>query len=366
MQLLTDISIRGYKSIEALDQFSLRPINLLVGANGSGKSNFIAAFELLNSVVEGRLARQVATGGGANVLLHHGSKRTPEMSFHLNFNDKTNSYSLKLRATETDGLVPIEERVSFWDKPRYAQALTESLPPHGGEAGISQPYAPGISHWVQRFLLSWRKYHFHDTGPLSALRRTVEVHDNRILDADGGNLAAFLRLLRELHPPEYTSIVHAVQRVAPFVGELILEPLALSPNQVRLEWRHRDSGLVFGVSALSDGTLRFLALAAVLLQPETRSPSIILIDEPELGLHPVAIRMLGAMMRSVATRRQLVVSTQSPLLLDEFEPEDVIVADLEDGATRLRRMETTTLEEWLADYSLGELWEKNELGGRPR
>lgn len=364
MPLLTDISIAGYKSIKLVEKLPLGPLNVIVGANGSGKSNFISCFEMLSAIVEGRLKRYVKTAGGANVLLHHGAKTTPEMSFTFNERGGTNGYGIGLQVTDTDGLVPVDEWGSFWDETWHSKPLRKQIQSGDTEAGISRPNPTGIPHWVSKNLRGWRKYHFHDTGPRSALRQTADVDDNRQLAADGGNLAPFLRLLREKNSPEFAAIMHATQRVAPFIDELILEPLAMTPEKMRLEWRHVDGDGHFGVSALSDGTLRFLALATTLLQPSP--PRVIVIDEPELGLHPVAIRMIGALMRSVSTSTQLVVSTQSPLLLDEFQPEDVIVADLVDGATTLTRLDPVALAQWLEEYSLGELWEKNELGGRPR
>lgn len=369
MEWLSAITLRGFKSIDRLEQFPLSAINVFIGANGVGKSNFISFFGFLRAIVEGRLARTVASEGGANALLHHGAKRTREISFDLTFMGGTNSYGLSLGVTTQDGLTPTEEVVRFWDREKHTRPYENRLAPGPQEAAVSNAFHPGPEGWVHREILALRRYHFHDTGALSALRRTADLNDNDFLASDGSNLAPYLYFLREKHWAAYGSILHALRRVAPFIRELVLDPLPLSPNQTRLRWRHTESDVLFDVSALSDGTLRFLALATVLLQPlrtDLPTPAMMIIDEPELGLHPVAIRLLGAMVRSASTRRQLLISTQSPLLVDEFEPGDVVVADLEQGATRLRRLDATELSGWLDEYSLGELWEKNELGGRPR
>jgi predicted ATPase len=366
---LSAITLRGFKSFDRLEQFPLEAINVFIGANGVGKSNFISFFEFLRSIVAGDLSRRVAADGGANLLLHHGAKRTPELSFELEFLGGANGYRLSLGVTAQDGLTPIEEVVSFWDRQKYPRPFEERLFPGPSEAAIQDAFHKGAAWWVHREILGVRRYHFHDTGSLSALRRTSDLNDNLVLASDGANLASYLYLLREKHAPQYQAILHALRRVAPFMRDLVLDPLPLSPGQTRLRWRHADTDMQFDVSALSDGTLRFLALATVLLQPpraDGTTPQMVIIDEPELGLHPVAIRLLGAMIRSSAARRQLLVSTQSPLLIDEFEPEHVVVADLEQGATRLRRLTVSQLGGWLEEYSLGELWEKNELGGRPR
>jgi len=197
------------------------------------------------------------------------------------------------------------------------------------------------------------------------MKRTAQLHDNGFLRHDGENLASFLHLLRENHEVSYRLIRNTVRQVAPFFDDFDLKPLALNPETVRLEWRHRNSDAYFGASALSDGTLRFMALAALLLQPKELRPDVILLDEPELGLHPFAIALLAAMLRSASRETQIVAATQSPILLDHFEPEDILVAECDKGKTRLGRLETEPLREWLEDYSLGQLWEKNHFGGRP-
>ena len=197
------------------------------------------------------------------------------------------------------------------------------------------------------------------------MRKTANLHDNRYLRADGSNLAAFLYLLREKHEDSYTFLRNTIRLVAPFFDDFILEPLALNPDTIRLEWKHVGTDAYFDVSSLSDGTLRFIALATLLQQPVELRPSVILLDEPELGLHPLAITLLASMVKSASVDTQVILATQSPILLDHFEPEDVLVADREDGATKFTRLNSDDLAIWLKDYSIGELWEKNHFEGRP-
>ena len=198
------------------------------------------------------------------------------------------------------------------------------------------------------------------------MKRTADVNDNRYLRPDGSNLAAFLYFLREKHLGSYRTIARTVRQVAPFFQDFELEPQLLNPDKIRLEWRHTGTDAYFDASSLSDGTLRFMALAALFLQPKEYRPSVILVDEPELGMHPYAITLLAALMKQASTETQVIVSTQSSLLLDHFEPEEVLVADRVDGATQFNPLESSELESWLDNYSLGQLWEKNVLGGRPR
>ena len=212
---------------------------------------------------------------------------------------------------------------------------------------------------------SWRVYHLHDTSSTSPIKKTADVDDNRFLRHDGANLAAFLYFLHHKHEDSYDLIRRTVRLVAPFFDDFLLRPQALNEDKIRIEWQHAGSDAYFDASSLSDGTLRFLVLTTLLLQPASLRPSVILLDEPELGLHPYAVTMLAALVKQASVETQVVLATQSTRLLDHFRPEDVLVADRVDGGTQLTRLNGAALEEWLQDYSLGELWEKNHFGGRP-
>lgn len=362
------ITVQGFKSVASMEKLVLRPMNVVIGPNGSGKSNFISVFAFLHAIREGRLRDYVTSAGGAEKILHFGSKTTKEIYLHLSFSNEVNQYSVKLSPTDDDGLYPSSEFVSYWDKTRYPRKPYDTglvTREQGREAGISNPKSERIARWVYDRLGGWRLYHLHDTSSSSPMRKTAKLDDNQYLRADGSNLASFLYYLREKHEPSYSLIRRAVQRVTPFFDDFRLQPLKLRPDDIRLEWRHKRSDQYFDASSLSDGTLRFIALATLFLQPEQYRPSVILVDEPELGLHPYAIEMLAALVRQASATTQVIVSTQSSLLLDHFEPEDVLVADRVNDGTQITRLESPRLKKWLEDYSLGQLWEKNEFGGRP-
>lgn len=360
------ITIKGFKSIASIEKLPLTPVNIIIGPNGSGKSNLIGAFAFLHEIREGRLQDYVTRSGGAEKVLHFGSKTTPRITFSLSFSEEVNQYSLVLAPGGADTLYPFAETASFWDK-RFPTPVTNSLQPlqHRLEAGISASHLTAVTGWLRSRLDGWRVYHVHDTSPSSPIRKTARVDDNRVLRTDGANLAAYLYLLQEQHPESYALIRSVVRRVAPFFEDFRLEPLKLRPDDIKLEWRHRNSDQYFDASSLSDGTLRFMALATLLLQPHDLLPSVILVDEPELGLHPYAIGLLASLIRQASSHAQVIVSTQSSLLLDHFEPADILVAERVDGATAITRPDADRLAAWLQDYSLGQLWEKNELGGRP-
>ncbi len=364
MPELDYVSIKGFKSIAALERLELRGVNVVIGPNGSGKSNFIELFAFLHAIRAGRLQEYVAIAGGADRLLYFGSKNTDHIWIRISFQDEKNAYEIRLAPTADDQLTPIAETVYFWDK-RYPRPYDQELTPRGGEAGISSSTMP-IANYVREHLASWRAYHFHDTSSSSQMKKTADVNDNRFLRHDASNLAAFLYYLREKHPNSYRTIRHMIRLVTPFFDDFNLEPQKLNPDKIRLEWRHKESDAYFDAASLSDGTLRFIALSTLFLQPVDYRPSVILVDEPELGLHPYAVTLLASMVRQAsATKTQVILSTQSSLLLDQFHPEDVLVADTVSGGTQLTRLVAEDLKQWLDDYSLGQLWEKNELGGRP-
>ena len=136
-------------------------------------------------------------------------------------------------------------------------------------------------------------------------------------------------------------------------------------DKVSLEWSPRhDPDTTMGPLEMSDGTLRYICLTTLLLQPPKLQPSLILIDEPELGLHPFAITLLAQMIRAIEGDKQVIVATQSAQLVSEFDPTDIIVTETEDGMTIFNRLDESQLEDWLAEYSLGDLWLMNHLGGR--
>jgi len=366
-QELDYISVKGFKSIASV-KVELMPINVIIGPNGSGKSNFIGVFSFLNEIREGHLNDYVRKAGGAEQLLHFGSKVTGEIRILVSFCQEVNQYELTLKPTADDSLYPAEEWAYFWDKAYYPGGpYHESLisRENGREAGISDPRLKKTARWVQDRLGKWRLYHVHDTSTTSPLRKTAKLNDNRFLRPDGSNLPAFLYLLQQKHPTAYSLIRRTVQRVAPFFDDFQLNPDPLNEEAIRLAWKHKNSDQYFGVYSLSDGTLRFIALATLFLQPDTFRPSVILVDEPELGLHPYAITMLASLVKQASRETQVILSTQSPLLLDHFQPEDVLVADRVEGGTQFTRLDSSKLETWLKNYSLGQLWEKNELGGRP-
>ena len=355
MSTIRTITVEGFRSIAELRALKLRSLNVLIGANGSGKSNFLGALQLLRTTIlsPSQMSDNVLRAGGADRLLHFGFKTTPTMGFRVEFVDALADFSVDMRRGSDDRLFP---SISIAETALPADFM-ERLTPKPGVAPLFEFLRHRIEHW--------RVYHFHDTGSTAPMNKVADLHDNRQLRVDGSNLAAFLYLLRNKHHRSYTLIRRTIRLVAPFFDDFALEPMALNEDKIRLEWLHVGSDAYFDASSLSDGSLRFIALATLLLQPESLRPPVVLLDEPELGLHPFAITLLASMLKHAAVDSQIIVATQSPVLLDHFEPEDVLVAERVNRATKLSRLDDDKLHAWLEDYSLGQLWEKNEFGGRP-
>jgi predicted ATPase len=363
---LDRIAIKGFKSIRELENFHLAPLNLLIGANGSGKTNFISTFKLLNQIIEENLQVFISQQGGAETSLYFGQKRTEKIVLELEFDN--NGYNCALIPAVGDTLIFESENVMFHDKARFPRPYVEGLGGGQRETKLLEisksSRVTTIADHVLRAIRSWRVYHFHDTSAGAKVKQRGDLNDNEVLRADASNLAAFLFLLRETQKTYYQKIVSTIRLVAPFFDDFNLRPDPHNRQKIQLEWREVGSDAYFNAHVLSDGTLRFICLATLLLQPNL--PSTILIDEPELGLHPYAITILASLLRSASKETQVIVSTQAVPLVNQFNPEDIIVVDRKDNQSKFSRLGERDLEGWLDDYGMGDLWEKNLLGGRPR
>jgi predicted ATPase len=354
---ITRLVLRGYKSI-AQCEIELGRLNVLIGANGAGKSNFISFFRIITQILDRQLQNTVGEMGGPDALLYFGRKTTEELHAELYFGN--NGYRFTLRPTQDNRMMFAHEAL-WWNMSGDWRPASGHFETYADE----QKNRTNIYRFVVPAMRSWRLYHFHDTSRSAMVKQVHGINDNEYLREDARNLAAFLYRLKCYHESHYTRIVKSIQLVAPFFGDFHLRPTADNKEKIQLEWTEARQDVPFSASALSDGTLRFICLATVLLQPEKFMPAAILIDEPELGLHPYAITVLAGLMKSASTQHQLIISTQSVELVNEFEAEDLIVADKQADASVLRRLNTESLGDWLAEYSLGELWKKNLLGGRP-
>jgi predicted ATPase len=366
---LVDLHITGFGSLAEV-RLQPGPLTLLIGPNGSGKSNVLLALRMVPLMRTGSLQRFVAAAGGASGLLYYGPKRTQALTIRLEFahGEQRNSYEARLGYAAGDKLMYLDERVGY-RPPSHSEMHHTSL-----GAGHWESELQGTKHQnttartVNHLISGLTFFHFHDTSLTSSLRSNARSEDDRHLRSDGSNLAAFLLRLaqsdNEADQKAWHRIGRCVSQVVPALKRLDPAPVHESGSAVRLDWIDQQDAR-FGVHQLSDGSLRAIALITALAQPISSLPKVISIDEPELGLHPAAIRLLADLARSVSRHTQVIFATQSTGFLDHFEPEEVVVAEWHDGATQLRRLEAEELASWLDDYTLAEVFDKGVIGGRP-
>lgn len=367
---LDKLTIKGFKSIKNLENFELRDLNVMIGANGAGKSNFVDFFRMMRAMMglslpdlnNASLQSYILDGGGSDDFLFNGPKVTKLIEIETMFGN--NGYRFKLTPTAGETFI-------INDEERYYAGGKKGWWELGG--GYSEPELlrdkelKGVTGWrnasfyVYEAIESWKIYHFHDTSKFSPMRRSETVDDYKYLRFDGANIAPFLYNLKNNHETVYRKIVNKIRLAAPFFEDFILEPGAR--EKIKLLWHQKGSDYPMKPYHLSDGTIRYICLITALLQPD--SPSMIIIDEPELGLHPYAIEVLTELIQSASTRMQIIISTQSPALVDNFSPEDIVVVNRKDGASTFERLKENELSLWLEDYSLGDLWRKNIIAGGP-
>jgi predicted ATPase len=362
---LDRLTLKGFKSFESLEDFELRDLNVLIGANGAGKSNFVEFFRLMRAMVYKGLQTHVKVNGPSDTYFYNGIGTTEEIVGDLRFG--LNRYVYQLAPAADGGMVIVSEHREYRDSGlfQFSRGVSESLVADSKDQPGATGSKHGVGHYVWEAISGWQVYHFHDTSRTAGMRRPHDVLQTDRLYQAGENLAPFLWRLRSSHPQVYDFIRQTVQRIAPFIDDFDPRvPPGGRGDQVMLTWRRKGAEYIFWPNQLSDGTIRFICLVTALFQPNP--PQMIVLDEPELGLHPEAISILGGLLRSASTRMQVVVATQSPLLIDECAPEDIITVDQVGGATRLARLDAESLREWLADYSLADLWLKGNLGGGVR
>ncbi|MDR2880491.1 MAG: AAA family ATPase [Azoarcus sp.] len=378
--MLKKISVQGFKSIEK-QTIELGALNVLVGANGSGKSNLLSALSFFRTSTLGGLDDLVKRQGGANRILHHGKKTTKACFFSCE--EDRFSYEQTLIPVAGDSLAVAKEKLTILNsetesseggadidsledmlRDEERQYLKERVV----QGGMTQEDADEeLASYpsAKRHIENWRRYHLHDTSDTSAIKSLCNVDDNRALREDASNLAAYLFWLKNKESHAYQRIVSIVNLVIPYFEDFALAPLRQNERTIQLEWKQKNSDAYFDAYSLSDGSLRFIALTTLLNQPDWAMPSLIVIDEPELGLHPLALRLLVEMLEAASQKTQIIIATQSATLLDDCPIDVVIVVDHDGRGSQFRRLSAEDYAAWLENFSVGELWLKNVFGGRP-
>ena len=355
--IMTNIKAEGFKSIKEMD-LELKSLNIIIGQNGAGKSNLISIFKFLYNVARKELQGYAARHGGTDRFLHFGRKKTKQILIDIRFAGGS-GYSISIVPDVNDNFVITEESESICEENREYGAVSYARKTIMRESALDESSAANAG------LKEIKTYHFHDTGDDSPIKRTNDISNNIFLQVHANNLTAFLYRLKENYKTEYDEIVSAVKMAAPFFQDFILEP-SDDGKYISFRWKHSGFADPLNIDYLSDGTLRFIALAVLLLQPDKTMPKIIVIDEPELGLHPYALKILAELMRKAAERGiQIIATSQSVDFVNEFDAQDIIVADREGDASVFRRLDEKKLEQWLEEFGIGDIWSKNIIGGNP-
>jgi predicted ATPase len=367
---LDNINLKGFKSIDSNGvDIPFGDITVLLGANGVGKSNVISFFQMLHAMMRYELKNFVGKNGSANSLLHFGAKRTQQIEFNLSFSDLINNYNYKvgLSHAATDSLVFTENTVTKYNSNESNVKLDT------GEKESRLYDYPKISEHpflkkTAAFLQNLQIFQFQDTSQEAYIRNSAYIYDGDFLRSKGGNLAAFLFTLKN-HTVDgeqyYKRIIRYIKMILPQFKDFVLSPI--DEYNIILRWQEEGSDYIFGPHQLSDGSLRFIALATLLLQPKNSQPSVIVIDEPELGLHPSAISLLAGMIKTASQNCQIILATQSTSLIDEFDVDDIVIVERneKEKSSTFKKLDQEKLADWLDRYSLSEIWEKNIIGGKP-
>ncbi len=363
--MIERINIQNYKSIKNAD-VSLGHLNVLIGSNGVGKSNFISYFELLNAILNKRLGSYILERGGFDRFLYQGQKNSEYISSLIDF-DNTNAFYFTLKPTISNKAF-IENSGDYYNyqsdnKKNYKTLWDNTLWDNAVEESGILDNKKWRAAYLQKFLKSFTVYHFNDTSISSSMRRECKIGDNEALRHDASNLAAFLFRLQQSESKSFNLIEGVIRSIAPYFKKFKLRENPNNKGMIYLEWEEKDSDTYLDAYSFSDGTLRFIALTTLLLQPEL--PETIIIDEPEIGLHPAAINKLAALIKRAAKQKQVILATQSINLVNCFDPEDILVVDRKDKQTIFNRLEKESLDVWLQEYNIGDIWEKNLIGGQP-
>ncbi|MBO1352333.1 MAG: AAA family ATPase [Hormoscilla sp. GUM202] len=371
---LSYIKLKGFKSIAPEGQtIDFQDITVLLGANGSGKSNLVSFFSMLNYMMTEALQIYIGENGGAETLLYYGAKKTNRAIAEMEFtNPKAKDiYKFSLSHAAGDTVIFTEETISYQQQGRESP-YTFTLDPGRKESGLPER-AKDRNNRTERVVFELLRrcqvFQFHDTSKAAKIRNKGYIDDNIFLRSDAGNLAAFLYAMQNSDATNkyYRRIIRYIQQIMPQFGDFELKPSRLNENYIMLNWQEKGADYLFGPHQISDGSLRFMAIATLLLQPPETLPAVIVLDEPELGLHPSAIAVLAGMARTASINCQIVMATQSPRLVDEFEPENILIVERnsDNSCSEFKSLDSEKLTEWLERYSLSELWEKNVIGGQP-
>ena len=377
------VRIRGYRSLLDVD-LPLHGLNVLIGPNGAGKTSLIEVFLLLADAMNERLASALSDLGGiAQVLtrdvgdsvlleLEAPSKAFPHpLRYELEIAPLGVGYEIKRERLSQEQTRGPERPFVFVDnvpgRPRFfweGALVAPTWEFDEKETALAQMSRTLRTYpeteELRRGLASVAHFATLDVSKRAVVRLPQELRPVSAPGANGQDLYAFLYTLRADHPDRYERL-QDILRVA-FPGFRQAEFPLVASGQATMAWYDVFSKPLYPPQ-LSEGTLRFIWLAALLLSPNP--PGITLIDEPEVSLHPELLRLLAGLLQEASMRTQLIVATHADRLIRWLKPDEVLIADKSEGASTLTRADTLDLKQWLEEYTLDELWLMGEIGGRP-
>lgn len=362
---IQSFTIKGYKSIKAIEDFRPHALNILIGPNGSGKSNFISFFTFLSWMLnsDGRLQERISFLGGSNDILHDGADITKSIDglVRIKTNTGINEYLFSLMFAKPDKLVFREEKYRYTSNNMEGETRWSSC-----GVGHVEAHLPEVNNQTATTILNLLKklivYQFHNTSDTAAMRLKWSVSDGRWLKQNAENLGSFLFRLQNEERPFYQKIVKYIRLVLPFFDDFELYE---EFGQILLRWKEKGTNKVFNAGQASDGMLRTIALISLLAQNPRDLPAVLFLDEPELGLHPSAIDAVAGLIKAASLHCQVFVATQSISLVNNFELDDLVVIDRKGRSSEYHRPDPESLQSYLEEFSTGQLWEKNIIGGRP-
>jgi len=365
---IKSVEIQNFKSIKDSGRIELGNINVLIGANGSGKSNFIEFFNFLKNITEEKLFIYIRRNGSLNKngmdnILHFGRKESTHLSAKISFydDDIEDGYIFDLNLNNDNVLVFVKEEIFCVKDGLFNNYILDSKYKDGEETSLKADLKDKRNKRILNCIELLKIYHFNDTGFTSNIKIPSAIVDNQLyLREDGSDIALFLYNFSNNYPKKFKRLEYIINSITPTFEKFhfVKHPQV---DEIYLQWVENDT--IFPISSLSDGTLRFICLASILMSP-IKPPTIIL-DEPELGLHPFAIAKLAAMIRIASKDSQIILSTQSVELISEFSANDIIIVEKKENQTTFKRQSEKDLENWIDEYSVGEIWCSNIIGGNP-
>lgn len=378
MTRFQEISIKGFRRLANV-QLELRPVSVLIGANGIGKTSMLDVFSLLASSARGSLNAALSELGGLSALItyDHAEELALGISMEIEKDTQTQRYSLRIKPRgpsygieqetlhQVHGPIAYDSIDSHGGDIRYhenGQIIRPTWDHNPLETSLAQ--VPKVFLWPEDFrrrLASSTLYHTLDVEARAPVRLPQPMRPAPLPGKNGEDLVSCLYYLRETDRDRFEAVEDALHTA--FQGFERLEFPPVAAGTLAMSWRDKNFSKPLYTNQLSEGMLRFLWLVTLLQSPGLTA--LTLIDEPEVSLHPELLNLLADLFREASRRTQLVIATHSDRLVRFLKPEEVVVLDsTDDGMARLTWADQLDLKEWLGEYSLDEVWRRGRMGGR--